>query len=295
MNFDGFKEYVKAEVKNYLPVTYLNAEVCIKDVVKLDEQYTGMMVRREEDVSSPIINLDAFYAQLAYHSLEATLEQIARVITMSVLDADDLTSLDDYEKIKRQLFMRLSPVDGNDAIMNDSPHKVVGDILITYHVYLPSEAGGFYSARVTNQLMESFKVTIDDLHKTAKENTPKLFNPTVQSLVEMLTGGKEEDPTFMVVSNDEGVFGANTLFCGTMMDDIADLVQGSYYAIPSSIHEWLVIPSGRFTAYELKQMVESANRTVVKPEDILSYNVYHYDAEAKVFAIADVSKEEASA
>ena len=61
MNFDEFKEYVKAEVKNYLPVTYLNAEICIKDVAKLDEQYTGMMVRREEVISSPIINLDAFF------------------------------------------------------------------------------------------------------------------------------------------------------------------------------------------------------------------------------------------
>lgn len=294
MNFDEFKEYVKAEVRNYLPVTYLNAEICIKDVVKLDEQYTGMMVRRAEDVSSPIINLDAFYEQLADRSLEATLEQMARVITMNVLDADDLTSLEDYEKIKRQLFMRLSPVDGNDAIMNDSPHKVVGDILVTYHVYLPSEAGGFYSARVTNQLMGSFKITTNDLHRTAQKNTLKLFKPTVQSLVEVMTGEKEDDPTFMVVSNEEGIFGANTLFCEGIMDGISNLVQGNYYAIPSSIHEWLVIPSGRFTAFELKQMVESANHTVVRPEDILSYNVYHYDAETKVFAIAETN-EEASA
>ena len=56
------------------------------------------------------------------------------------------------------------------------------------------------------------------------------------------------------------------------------------YILPSSIHEVLIKKDdGLLTAQELKKIVYQNNRLdfVVKPEEVLSDNVYHYSRTTK--------------
>lgn len=49
MDFDEFKEKVKDNIKNYLPMQYEKANVSLQSVVKNnDVQLTGLMIRLEE-------------------------------------------------------------------------------------------------------------------------------------------------------------------------------------------------------------------------------------------------------
>ena len=51
------------------------------------------------------------------------------------------------------------------------------------------------------------------------------------------------------------------------------------FLLPSSLHEILAVPNhGQFTFQELLDMVTEINGAVVAPQDILSDNVYHFDA-----------------
>ena len=71
------------------------------------------------------------------------------------------------------------------------------------------------------------------------------------------------------------------------MDEVADKLGGDFYIIPSSIHETLLFPAKDVENYhDLEAMVREVNETQVLPEERLSDNVYHYDAEAKVFELA---------
>ena len=55
-------------------------------------------------------------------------------------------------------------------------------------------------------------------------------------------------------------------------------MKSSYYIIPSSIHELLLIPTARFTERdEIKAMICEVNDTQVKPEERLSYSLYGYN------------------
>ena len=52
--------------------------------------------------------------------------------------------------------------------------------------------------------------------------------------------------------------------------------EGSFYILPSSIHELIVIPDNGTSPDRLCEMVYCINRTQLPQEDILSDAVYHY-------------------
>lgn len=73
------------------------------------------------------------------------------------------------------------------------------------------------------------------------------------------------------------------------MDKASERVGGqSFFILPSSIHELLIIPdNGNFDLKSLEHMVKEVNATTVDPADQLTDNVYHYDAQDKVFELGE--------
>ena len=57
------------------------------------------------------------------------------------------------------------------------------------------------------------------------------------------------------------------------------------YMLPSSVHEWMILPECDDVAY-LKEMVTEANRTAVAEIDLLSDHVYRYDRNTDMVEIA---------
>lgn len=290
MNYNEFLEYAAGHIKDYLPPEYQTADVRLDTVNKMSEQYTGLTVRLEEQTAAPVANMKLFYEQYeATDSLEQTMQDMAKVLQMENPPFMDLESLKDYEQMKDNLFIRLSTPEGNSSIMADSPHRFEADLLMTYHIYMESPEGGFMSARVTNQMMEEFGITEEQLHADAVLNTPNVLPPRVQSMMGALTGIEEEEPQMLVVTNEQGVLGASALFCPGVMDQVQEMFKGDYFILPSSQHEFIAVPDkGDFTRANLETMVRQANETVVDPVDKLSDAVYHYDSKDRIFERADI-------
>ena len=72
------------------------------------------------------------------------------------------------------------------------------------------------------------------------------------------------------------------------MDKIAEQVgSSSYYILPSSIHETIVVPfNDGMNVDELKNMVHEVNSTQVVADEILSDNVYVYDYDKHLIVAA---------
>ncbi len=288
MNYTKFMGFAKSHVKDYLPEEYKDAEVTLMPVKKLDEEYIGLTVRQKEQISAPIVKLEAFFKRFQENeTMESLLKEMARLLQTEppmILDPD---LLGHYDQVKPLLFIRVSSAEKGEAIQKDSPHQVIGDLLITYHIYVSPSGDGWFSTRVTNEMLSTLGVSAETLALDAYLNTPKLFTPKLESLLEAVTGEKEEDPNMLVVTNEDTAYGANALFIPGMMEDISTKFGGNFFAIPSSIHEFIVVvDDGRVTGMELKDMLKVANETVVEPGDILSYNLYHYDCETKELNIA---------
>ena len=54
---------------------------------------------------------------------------------------------------------------------------------------------------------------------------------------------------------------------------------GSFYILPSSIHEVICVPDKNANLEVLKSTVKDANKTVVSQEEKLSDNVYYFNGE----------------
>ena len=87
---------------------------------------------------------------------------------------------------------------------------------------------------------------------------------------------------FYVVSNELKVDGAVAIASKTALEQVHEVVGENYYILPSSRHEILAVPESMVSDPEdLRQMVCEVNATQVEAKDLLSDNVYYYDAQKK--------------
>lgn len=80
-----------------------------------------------------------------------------------------------------------------------------------------------------------------------------------------------------VATNQNKTFGAGILLYDGFLDAVAGKL-GSFYILPSSVHELIIIPDTFGDPSELKKMVGEINAAEVPEEEVLSDNIFHYGA-----------------
>lgn len=140
------------------------------------------------------------------------------------------------------------------------------DLLITFRILVSMDKGTAVSIPVTDGVLEEMGCTVEELYRMAQENTKRIFPPFIGDMV-----------MFKVLTNTEGLKGAGVILYDDIMDTIRQEVEGDFYLIPSSIHEWLIIPDdGDVDEAGLGEMIREVNRDTVAPEDRLSDHPYRY-------------------
>ena len=75
--------------------------------------------------------------------------------------------------------------------------------------------------------------------------------------------------------------GAGCLLYPGALEQVAGQIGGSYYILPSSIHEVIALPaSAAEDPQELSRIVREINLSEVLPEEVLSDGVYRFDMES---------------
>lgn len=84
-----------------------------------------------------------------------------------------------------------------------------------------------------------------------------------------------------VLTNTRRLYGAATLLYPNVLSECARTLGGSFYILPTSVHELILVPiikQQRLTRSELLEMVCEINHSSVKVEERLTDNVYLYDS-----------------
>lgn len=311
MDFEGFKDYAVTHIKDYLPEEYQMAQILVSTTNHTLDPYTGMIAKIPGRYFSAIVNLEQFFrAYQERGTLSEVMGYIATTLTEDLPKCLDQDLLTDYEKMKYHLFLRLSPK--NEEVMATCPYMLVGDLMLTYHISVSADTKDGFSARVTNEILQAHGILPTKLHEDALISSSKLFPPKIQTLMEAVCGipdtlSEDEDelfrdeaddpfyndlsadtPTALVVTNTAMTFGASVLMYTGVMEDLAKKLHGNYFIIPSSIHEVIVFPDdGSIDWHNLQMMLMEANSTLVRPEEILSENIYYYNTKEKRFRIAE--------
>ena len=129
--------------------------------------------------------------------------------------------------------------------------------------------------------MNLWRVPISVLYDTARKNTPILcpyiFRPLEEHMNKMKCGDYFESPLWILTSLT-GINGASTILYPKMPKRLYEKLKCSYYLLPSSIHEFLVVPAcdGIYPT-NLQNIVCDVNETQIQEEEVLSDSVYHFD------------------
>lgn len=192
----------------------------------------------------------------------------------------DIPFLTNYEEVKKRLSIRLNNKKRLLTTRPDSVYAPYLDFAVTCHIDVSYMAGTVATCMVDRELMEHIGVGQERLFKDAKENSVRT-RPAVTMPIEeymddmgvMIMGGEQQ---LMIAKTEAMMHGAGVILYPGFLEQISG--GRDLFLIPSSVHEWLYIEDrGAFTAEELTEVLRTANREVLKEEDVLSDDLYYYD------------------
>ena len=312
MDFEEFKASVAEQIKDYLPEQYADASVTIQDVTKNnDQQLSGLMIRTEDNNIAPNIYLEQFYEQYTDgRDMENILQNIADIrVSHEMEQGFDISKITDFDQVKDHIICKLVNAEMNQDYLVDKPFTPVEDLAVIYAIDLGGNESGHMTAPITNNLLQQYGITEQELHDIAIHNLAESqieFKTMRDVLVDMMfpegiqegdprafmLPPEEEKPSMYVLSNSDKLNGAAAILDSKTMEDISEKLGGDFIVLPSSIHEVIVLPVNEdMDRQTLEAMVQDVNAGQVAPEERLSDHVYMYDSQAKELVRADKMEE----
>lgn len=308
LNYEEFKEEL---IRRLEEIYDGEKEVMLNKVIKNNLGEVDALVIRGNDNISPYFYIQELYK--GYMNSESDISEIVNIMVdkcNSVYEEKkrfDVQGIDEYENVKDKIVYRIINTDMNTELLKETPHIKWLDLSIVFYILVKMDENGTGSVRITNSLMDTWNVQIDDLSKAAYENTQKLMPAKIRSLMDIVSGivfdeGKDTYTNIeqawknnynngvpIVISNNYGINGFSTVLYEGFLKKIADeLGAKEFYILPSSIHEGIIVYKGvgRKDVSELKKMVKEVNETVVERFERLSDTVYLYNRETDKVSIA---------
>jgi len=314
MDYENFKEQFVENLKESLYERGVeDVQMREAHVDKLNGGYDAVTITPGDSNIGVTLNIDNFYK--AFENGADMSEVVSKATEVAINGMEntpqlDVASLTDYDQMKDKLVMEVVSAEANAEMLENVPHQNMEDMAVVYRFVIESDENGRASILATNNMLEAMGVTPEQLHADAMENAPQIRPAQITGMSEVIAEmmGREEaemmgivpvdpkDEQMFVATVSDKVMGAGVLAYQDFMDQAADRVGGSFYILPSSRHEVLLVPdNGQMSLSDLESMVREVNATQVAPEDKLTDSVYHYDAEAKVFELGEkfVNREQA--
>ena len=305
MNFEEFKNSLANDVKEILEEKTGRAfEVEPRTVEKMNETYEALTVKPVDSEIGVNLNITNLYSNIeSGDSYEDIVSGAAKVAENALINspAFDIDAFKDYDRMKGNLAIEVVSAERNKGMLESVPHKEIEDMAVVYRFLVGDSPAGAGSILVTNQMLDNYGVTAEQLHQDAISNAPEIRPLVIEGMAEVLAKQMgvdnlealgfnipPEQEQMFVASVEGNIHGAGVLAYQDFMDQAAERAGGSFFILPSSIHEVLIIPdNGKFDTASLEKMVREVNATTVDIADQLTDNVYHYDAEEKVFELAE--------
>ena len=294
------KLFKTGEIKGYMPPETATLEIHVETM----GDYTGAVFinpgKHDAGKALQVLNLDMLYEQVKECDdiVEAGVKAASIVESFrknTYVPDMDFTQLPEmmkgYDKISSRVHLSaVSPSYKNDrtVIFNVNGMHFVPKILLAQ-----SENESMLTT-IPASAIKDMGLTEKEFYDKVSVNTKNVLKPEIRKMSEVLTGYDNDMPDYLkedtgmiVVTSENKARGAAALMLDdSVLSQVAEMYNGkNYYIIPSSISEFLAMPVDGFlqenaqTIAGLTQMVEEVNETGVALDEILSYNVYHYDTE----------------
>ena len=216
--------------------------------------------------------------------------QSAADINMKELEA----IIKDYRLMLKHMIIQAVSAERYEGMLHLMPHERVEDIAIIYKAVIENEGEYTASVIISHEFLKSQGITESTFKKDALEqvsiNRPVIIKGLKETIMDM-TGTvygttDDHDEKIFIATTKDRLYGSGVIIYPGFLDDAAKQLKGSFYLLPSSIHEVLLLKDdGTMNPDALRDIVKSVNRTTVAPEDRLTDSVYRYDSNSGEFKI----------
>lgn len=255
----------------------------------------GILIREPDSSITPTIYLEQIYD--AWEKDPVPLEELAdRILEIYCREREtlpeDVSFFTDFSRARRRIYLRLIHYGRNREMLKRMPHRKILDLAVVCYYRVEDRELGDATITVMEEHRAMWKVSEERLFTIARANTLRDLKISFMDMEQMLRqfAGDREIPgegfsrenmiPMYILTNQEKTFGAFCMFYPYVQQHISDYLDASYYILPSSIHEVILIPdSGQVSGSELQSMVAEINHSQVDPMEVLSDHVYYFDRE----------------
>lgn len=296
MNYKDFRNDLELRIGVFCKQDgiYENPEVKIQKVVKNNgmELYGFQITEAgQQNTKSaeayPIVYLEEFYDM---YKKGALIGDVARACIKKYEEARQkgeaiaetfLNTFDDKEVFLSRVMPELHSLSLNQTWTETMPHRVYGDIMEIAVVTTKLSDGQTMEAKINNSILETLGVDQEELFDHALENMKRDDPAHLINIMDMLMG-VEPSKDLPDITQPGEMAALMTDMCGAAAVLDEDMIgrmtekYGDIYLLPSSIHEFLVLPKDVSiqSLPEMRQMVYEINRNEVAPSERLSDQVY---------------------
>lgn len=250
----------------------------------------GLMIRKKEEHVMPTIYLNSFWE--AYEGGVAFAEIIKKIVSIFREDGVgrkiDVAFFTEFDKVKDRVCFRLVNREKNVELLEKAPYIPMLDLAICF--YYAFDSGGVENGMIPiyRSHLDNWGVSERDLMECAMENTPRLFPSEIIPMENVLGDLLQEIPEEMrqdimqkvsmkILTNSRKTYGACSILYPGVLERMAEQLNGDFYLIPSSVHEFLLLPKEQDRGEdELREMILEVNRTEISPEEVLSDHLYFF-------------------
>lgn len=202
--------------------------------------------------------------------------------------------LDDYEKVKSDLFIRLLNLENNREDLKGAIHRSLGDIALVLYMKMGSFEGILSSFKVREDMIDRWDMDSDEVFDNALLNTyfkspPRIyrwerliFEPDYSgdNFMNLLSDYHlKKDSTGNCLSTTERTNGAVAVFLPGVAERLGTLMGSGFYMVFTSIHEVMIHNDKEVEVENLRRILKDTVREATPEEDFLSFYIYHYDRE----------------
>lgn len=264
----------------------------------------GICIRKGNERISPLIYLNEDeYSAVGDVNPEDIADTLLKAYYQEKVPQNAAAGLWDFDWAKERIRIKVTNYDANLEVLDKSPHRKFLDLAITYYLEMDLDGQGAFFA-ITNELMESWGITEDELYRIGMEKLLakdaccitemfKLLRQIAQDeqdeMTEAAVAELEKDRNRLeiyVASNQKRSFGANCLLNIPLLQELAEDRGCSLMIYPSSVHEIILFPlkKGKKGCLSTKDVQEINTRGVPRDE-WLSNSIYRYDREKKEVSV----------
>lgn len=202
----------------------------------------------------------------------------------------DISFCSDFAKAKDRIVMQLISYDKNVKKLSGIPYIKYLDFAIIFQIYTEVSYPEYGTITITDELVKKWGINTETLIRSVLKNTPSIMPYSLLNMAEyikskcpeyaeMLMNMADDEIPVYILTNKRKINGATSILYPGILSSLSKKLGGNLLLIPSSIHEFLVMPlDAGVETCGLNDFIREVNATQLTDEEVLGERYYIYDS-----------------